>query len=161
MLTVTNELTGETFETESLRKAQAYRDAHEDGVVAIHTGVVLIGESSGRFMLRKSAAGRTVRPLPNRRSEVITKADIENSEGLCAKLLEVRRRQTIFKRNRGSRVRHLCGLLKAERQRDTVAAARSRRHWPITAMEFWLTSVILPAYWDLHVQPRLTKEVIL
>lgn len=61
MLTVTNELTGETFETESLRKAQAYRDAHEDGVVAIHNGVVLIGESSGRFMLRKSAAGRTVR----------------------------------------------------------------------------------------------------
>lgn len=85
---------------------------------------------------------------------MITKADIENSAGLCAKLLEVRRRQTIFKRNRGSRVRHLCGLLKAERQRDTVATARSRRYWPITAMELRRVDVLLPLYFEFHVHPR-------
>lgn len=66
-LTVTNELTGETFRTKSLARAQAYRDRNEDGVVAItrgslrsRRGYVLIGESSGRYLLRKAAAGRTV-----------------------------------------------------------------------------------------------------
>jgi hypothetical protein len=61
MITVVNELTGQTFRTPDVRVAQAYRDDNETGVVVFYNEGIMIGESSARYLLRKAVAGRTVR----------------------------------------------------------------------------------------------------